>query len=724
MELSILKTVLAAVAIAWIASLARGSSISEKRIELLFRPQRGEQMALSPDGNYLAYTEHVGHELTIVVFDLQRLTIKTRIVADEDRLILHSKERERAQLRFLRWGADNRLIFAPGIEVIGAVATQPPSILAPIMAVDADGKRPRQLLDAKDLQQEIVSLSPPPAPESATPLPTPVMYMPRLNIPGFATAARDALLVEAVGRAGTPGVTLDIDTRIMRVDVGTGKVSMLHSAPPMGHLLYDRQGRARLQQFKERRSSEEQFLYQAVESGRWRKLDDAAGNKEMRFTTALHDYFGERALPLGFDFDPNVLIYASNAGRETFGVYGLDLKSGQRTPLAIEHPGYDLGAFVGSALPSPALVFDEHQQRFVGVRVRGARPFTIWLDAELAAVQRTVEAKFPQRTVRILEWADLRMEFLCRVTGGTEPGRIYLYRRGEDALTELSRAAPWLPNAELHATQFFEFEGPGGAAISGFLTLPRAPRLNPPPLIIWFATGLPPQPHPEFSAQAQVLADMGFAVCRLNYRGLVGFGARERDVLRANIDGVPAADALAAIEWIASRHRIDRKRVATMGEGFAGLLAIRATQLYPDAFRCAVAFEPILDPAAWVEPPAESSAPPSFEQRVNRLFLTGKGSDLRRLSPLAHPDRLNAPVFFTKRITPRSATDVAVAGGTSRLHGQLKRRDIPSVVAEIHDDYVAGSPGARTRLYRKLEEFFNLNLYDYNVKIGPTREVK
>jgi len=35
-----------------------------------------------------------------------------------------------------------------------------------------------------------------------------------------------------------------------------------------------------------------------------------------------------------------------------------------------------------------------------------------------------------------------------------------------------------------------------------------------------------------------------------------------------------------------------------------------------------------------------------------------------------------------------------------------------------------GLPVARAQLYRRLEEFFNLNLYDPRVKIGPTRVVK
>ena len=38
--------------------------------------------------------------------------------------------------------------------------------------------------------------------------------------------------------------------------------------------------------------------------------------------------------------------------------------------------------------------------------------------------------------------------------------------------------------------------------------------------------------------------------------------------------------------------------------------------------------------------------------------------------------------------------------------------------------FAAAVPASRATVYRKIEEFFNLRLHDYAVKIGPTKEVK
>jgi len=320
-----------------------------------------------------------------------------------------------------------------------------------------------------------------------------------------------------------------------------------------------------------------------------------------------------------------------------------------------------------------------------------------------------------------------------RVLGPTDQGRIFLYRRREELATELMSDAPWLSNIALHPTRFFEFNGPDGLQLSGFLTLPRAPRLNPPPLIIWFASGLPPESHGwstnirealPFDPQVQVLADMGFVVCRLNNRGVLGLGARHRDALRRDLERGAGADALAAIEWIAQRHAIDRKRVALLGNGFAGHLAVRATQLDPEAFRCAVTFDPIFNLSAWVQPPPDVDRPVTFAQQISVIYLGAEGARLRKLEVTAHADELVAPVFIAHPIVAKSDSERTLATGVAALRSQLKRRDIPCEVVEYYDDFADGLPVARAQLYRRLEEFFNLNLYDPRVKIGPIRVVK
>ncbi|HUR58472.1 MAG TPA: prolyl oligopeptidase family serine peptidase [Opitutaceae bacterium] len=708
----------------------RADSISEKRLELLFRPALGEQMALSTDGRYLAYTQHGGGILNIVVMDLDRLETKVRIQADEDRPIPHSKEKQRATLRFLEWADGNRLVFAPTVQR-NEPAVQPPSpemraqlaslgmsvpplqptIIAPVMAVNADGTHPRELVDAKQLAVSLLSGQ---------------LRMRAPSIRGFEPGQRENLFIEV------PGVETLAESEMYRLNVRTGALARVSSEAASGSYYYDQQGRHRLQRVSQRDGSHD-LLHRAPNSTRWGPMPLPAGvAPKLGFGATPQTYFGERLIPLGFDADPNVFVYAANIGRDTFGIYGFNLATREPTSLVLEHPARDLAHLNGSPL-WPGVVFDKFTKAFLGVQAPGPTAVTVWVDAGLSALQQRLEQKFPQRRVRIVDWDEQRTCFLVRVLGPTDQGRIFLYRRREDLATELMSDAPWLRDIALHTTRFFEFNGPDGLQLSGFLTLPRAPRLNPPPLIICLASGLPPEPHGwsssireslPFDPQTQVLADMGFIVCRLNNRGVLGLGARHRDALRRDLERGAGADALAAIEWIAQRHPIDRKRVALLGNGFAGHLAVRATQLHPETFRCAVTFDPIFNLSAWVQPPTDSFGPATFAEQTNVIYLGGDLARLHKLEVTAHADELVAPVFIAQPLVAKGDSGVTLAAGVAALRTQLKRGGIPCEVVEYHDDFANGQPVARARLYRRLEEFFNLNLYDPRVKIGPTRVVK
>lgn len=702
-------------------------SITEQRVEALFRPMLGDSRDMSTDGRYFAYTERVGSELKIIVVDLDTMKVKTRITADEDRDIARSNTKRPAHLRFLGWANGHRLIFAPEY-----ISTSTGGI-APIMAVNADGSNPQQLSGNSTFAAVTDAKKP--------------TLRDTVSIVGFdASPHHDQLLVD-LREFGTL-------TRF-RLDAETGAVKALRteSIPENSYLVFDRAGQVRINVANEGfgRSS---FEYRPSNSSQWTKMPvppevkDPAG-----FATSPATHFVERAIPLGFDSDPNVLLYASSVGRDTFGIYGLDLTTGRRTSLALELPDRD---FALPAVPVPSgfymsgmprgLIFDRFRATLVGGRTEGSRRQMVWLDPQLAEVQRTLEARFPQFIVQIAQWNEARTRFIIDLFGGNDPGRTMLFSRPERRLAEIVPRAPWLKAADQHATEYFEFTTPSGVPLTGYLTLPRRPKVEAPPVIVWFAPGLPSQAHSDYDAQAQLLADMGFVVCRLNQRGTLGYGMKFRDGLRDDLDRAATDDALAALDWIGRSNRIDRKRVVTFGDGFAAHLALRATQLQPETFRCAIVFNPLIDLISLIEPPVVIDAPPVSSQASPRIvdgaplrteegfmktvppsasnlalaqFLKRGRDQLLPLQVTSHADEFNAPVFIANRApvsTDRGAQ-------TSDIKRHLGRRDLPCVVFEYDAD-LAYNGSARTRLYRAMDEFLNLNLYAYGVKVGPTKVVK
>ena len=491
----------------------------DDRVEALFRPPLGEMTALSPDGQRVAYTSHRGADLTIVIANVESPGPRRTVKVESGRDAAPEEDRPPAQLRFMRWATAGRLVYAPVERVVplpavvdqqGRAGPNPdgPAIIAPILAVDADGKERGALVDASYFQET----------------------------PAEARRSRADLLRTPNELAAT-----------------------------------------------------------RHESVRWRMphLDI-----------------------LGFHpRDREQLIVSTRGGYSVPRQHLVDLRTGTVREFGEEWP----------APPGDPQVYDWFRLKVVGNRRAAVPPTTVWHDAELDRVQQELARKFPRRNVELLDWSDNRARVLCRVTGGSDPGRVFVYQRTEDLALEIFQRAPWLTAAKLHETRGFEFTAPDGARLSGHLTWPAKPRVTPPPLVVIFPAGVSGHASTVFDPEAQILADFGFAVARLDARR----GAFER----AETDRVAVADAMAAITRLAARDSergFDRGRVAALGRGFGGDLALRALELEPGTFRGGVAID------------AASGG--------------RKNPDLERAVALTRPVlRLNEPGFTAGQPTVRAA---------------------------------------------------------------------
>lgn len=389
----------------------------------------------------------------------------------------------------------------------------------------------------------------------------------------------------------------------------------------------------------------------------------------------------------------------------------VDIRTGTVREFGVEWP----------APPGEPQVYDAFRLKVVGERQLAVHPRTLWRDDDLARIQRELEAKFPRRTVELLDWSDHRARILCRVTGGSDPGRIFVYQRPEDVVVEILRRAPWLTAARLHETRFFEFNTPDGATLTGYLTSPRQPRISPPPLLVVFPSGFPGRAQPAFDPESQVFADQGFVVARLNHRAVGGVRREDLPALREAVDRVSIEDARLAVEWLSALNParpFDRKRVVALGHGFGGYLALRALQLEPTVFRCGVSLDGALDPQLWLPPggPAPAEAPRPVPAEV---FAAG-APDPRKLSVVEDAAALAHPVLLAHE-TSRPSPAATAAG---ELRTRLDALGRTCVQVELDAGFAAAHPAARARVYRRLEEFFNLHLHQFTVKIGPAREVQ
>ncbi|MEO6567985.1 MAG: prolyl oligopeptidase family serine peptidase, partial [Opitutaceae bacterium] len=724
-------------------------------LEKLFRPGGATHIAISPDGRYVAYTVSGLDSLKLAVVDLEEkndrvvLSIgETNYVRDGAPLPSGIGRSEYVPFLFsLQWANSRQLVYAR------RVLTGERHQYDDLHIVDADGKTDRKLADEHDVESTKQT-------GTATGFKTSILNR-RPRLIGFPPDKPGTLIMEAVDNRPSSA------SECYLVDLATGKRQRIEVGVD-AEVLFDWQGRQRLLE-TERSAPLGRQQFELKKSGRlggWDEVDAWLGpTAGVKFAHEDKDYRGSRAIPLGFDGDPNILYFASNVGRDTFGIYALDLGTKQRTAFVVEDDRFDLVDFAQTALDSPylrgetpdsPLIFDR-QQKLVGIRLRGVPSRTRWLEPKLARVQEQLNAKFPGRGVEIRDWDLAIRRAVAVVSGPSDPGRFIVFEDSSPArITEITERAPWLPGAILNRAATFEFVTPEGVRLSGSLTLPRQPVVKNPPLVVlcpdlpwWKRQGYDLDPdlpgwRRDFDRDAQALALCGFIVLKVDYRGVAGLGKAHRDAVKAGFDRVPISDIRASIERLATQVNFDRKRIALVGEGFGGYLALRALELYPEEFRAAVTFDAPTDLAAWAgtaqNSVSKSGILVSPEVAQRREFFGADKASLDKISVLSQVDAITKAVFILQPITGdrpgkqgfEIVKRLRAKGGDAdyaenfveEITGTRGTRRIRKV-----RDFATGSGPRWTyhhspEVHQAINEFLTARLYDFDVKIGTEKVVE
>jgi pimeloyl-ACP methyl ester carboxylesterase len=544
----------------------------------------------------------------------------------------------------------------------------------------------------------------------------------------------DHIIVEARGRTGPtddgklaepnattlPGndspIAAEVTTSLFKVNIHTGRLTKLTDEIATSRLLSDKQGRPRLA--VTHFGSERTFKIMPEPGGRMTPLEKLSPEMASQaFNLTPENFLGTRSFPLGFDYDPNVLYYASNVGRDTYGIFALDLKQGKRTDFSLEAPRYDL-VDLNDPLPEGVLVYDRHRQKLAGVRYTRITRETRWLDPELRQLQRALDGKYPNAQLELLDWDRARTRFLVSSSNQADPGGFYLFEKASGKLVEYARRAPWLTPDQMFETLPFEVRNPAGETVSGYFTLPKQQRLNPVPLLVYCHDGPWSRDWPDYNRGVQALAAMGFAVAQVNYRGSAGFGQKHLNALREGYDRAALDDILAVVKWLQADKIANARAVAILGNGYGGYLALRGLQLHPDRFRCGVSINAPSDLPAWLANPPGGF---SFKRDVRRGFFNTPPAALEAISPLHNAEKITKPLLIV-----RSELDTTVLPAQSlALERALLRNPQPPRSYRIEGEgHTRWLPGSQEKLFAELEAFFNETIYSYSVQLGETIELK
>jgi dipeptidyl aminopeptidase/acylaminoacyl peptidase len=256
----------------------------------------------------------------------------------------------------------------------------------------------------------------------------------------------------------------------------------------------------------------------------------------------------------------------------------------------------------------------------VGIRYISDGPRSLWFDPGYDTLQASLDKVLPDTVNLIISRSRDEKRFLVLGFSDREPGIYYLVDlKGEQpSLTRLSERLAGFPAAAMVPMYPVKYPARDGLMLHGYLTVPPGREMKHLPLVVMVHGGPWSRDTYGFDPQVQFLANRGYAVMQINYRGSTGYG-REFYEKGFRAVGTTVQDDIEDATRFAIRKGIaDPKRIAIMGGSFGGYSTLMGLIRSPDLYCCGIDIAGVTDWAGIIKHGATLN-PDSYAFSVDRI---------------------------------------------------------------------------------------------------------
>ncbi len=227
------------------------------------------------------------------------------------------------------------------------------------------------------------------------------------------------------------------------------------------------------------------------------------------------------------------------------------------------------------------------------------------------------------------------------------PQRYHVYDRASQTAALLFTTKPDLENYALAKMEPVTFPARDGLTLHGYLSLPVGLEPANLPLILFVHGGPWARDFWGYSGWVQWLANRGYAVLQINFRGSTGYGKAFLNAGDREWGAKMHTDLLDGKAWAIDRGYADPEKVAIMGGSYGGYATLAGLAFTPEEFKCGV---DIVGPSNLLTllqtiPPYWSTLVATFYKRMGRL---DEPEFLKERSPLFSSDKITKPLLIAQ----------------------------------------------------------------------------
>lgn len=410
----------------------------------------------------------------------------------------------------------------------------------------------------------------------------------------------------------------DVLSKVVKLNIYSGKEKRVRSAPiPYSQFLVDNNGQPRFVVGVDNNHKTKLF-YSRKKGEKWQSFGG--------------EFDGEFE-PITFAQD-NQSIYALKAKNgEAKSLYKYNLKTKEETLL------------YKSDMVDPTSIMKSDLNNVYGLRLDKDYPSYIYLDNndEEAKLHKALFGAFKGDNVVITSKTEDGKQIIVKVSSDRNPGAFYLFNTKTMQAKHLFDSASWINPQEMSQVEPFRIKTPDGFILNGFLTVPKNKAKNLPTVV--FPHG---GPHArdfwQYVPQVQMLANAGYAVIQVNFRGSTGYGKAFMQAGYKNWGSKIQDDILLATNYAIQQGITDKNKVCIFGASFGGYSALQSAIRTPELFKCAIGYAGVYDLPMLYEEGDITSV------KWGDAFLDKTlGTDIAQQhaqSPVYHADKLKAPILI------------------------------------------------------------------------------
>ncbi|EWM48996.1 alpha/beta hydrolase fold family protein [Bordetella holmesii 70147] len=276
------------------------------------------------------------------------------------------------------------------------------------------------------------------------------------------------------------------------------------------------------------------------------------------------------------------------------------------------------------------------------------KPQYRFFDDETRQLFDKLKRHLPGYEFALQSWNHAEDTFIVAAYNDRTAGVRYLYDANHDKLHELAVINPALPEADMATVKPIQYTSRDGLTIHGYLTLPKGRDPKNLACIVnphggpWARDGW------GYNPEVQFLANRGFCILQMNFRGSTGYGRKFWEASFGQWGLAMQDDITDGVRWLIDQGIADPKRIGIYGGSYGGYATLAGITFTPDLYAAAVDYVGVSNLFTFMQ-----TIPPYWKPMLAKMqdMVGDPERDKARLtatSPALHVDRIKTPLFIAQ----------------------------------------------------------------------------